>query len=69
MNTDLLFDPLFAEPFVTGLAFAILLPLLGAFLRLRDEWLAALAFAQACQAGLANADDAAMLQWVRQQQK
>jgi len=31
--------------------------------------LAAEAFAKACQAGLANADDAAMLQWVRQQQK
>jgi putative dehydrogenase len=31
--------------------------------------LAAEAFAKACQAGLAQADDAAMLQWVRQQQK
>ena len=31
--------------------------------------LAAEAFAKACQAGLADADDAAMLQWVRQQQK
>jgi len=31
--------------------------------------LAAQAFAEACQAGLADADDAAMLQWVRQQQK
>ncbi len=31
--------------------------------------LAAQAFAKACQAGLADADDAAMLQWVRQQQK
>jgi len=31
--------------------------------------LAAKAFAKACQAGLADADDAAMLQWVRQQQK
>ena len=31
--------------------------------------LAAQAFAQACQAGLADADDAAILQWVRQQQK
>jgi len=51
MNTDLLFDPLFAEPFATGLVFAILLPLLGAYLRLRDEWLAALAFAQTAAAG------------------
>jgi len=31
--------------------------------------LAAQAFAKACQAGLADADDAAMLQWLRQQQK
>ena len=31
--------------------------------------LAAQAFAKACEAGLADADDAAMLQWVRQQQK
>jgi 3-hydroxyisobutyrate dehydrogenase len=31
--------------------------------------LAAQAFAKACQAGLADADDAALLQWVRQQQK
>jgi len=30
---------------------------------------AAQAFAQACQAGLADADDAAMLQWLRQQQR
>lgn len=51
MNTDLLFDPLFAEPFATGLAFAVLLPLLGSYLRLRDEWLAALAFAQMAAAG------------------
>lgn len=51
MNTDVLFDPLFAEPFATGLTFAILLPLLGCYLRLRDEWLAALAFAQTAAAG------------------
>jgi zinc/manganese transport system permease protein len=44
-------DPLFATPFMTGLAFAILLPLCGAYLRLRDEWLAALAFAQTAAAG------------------
>ena len=31
--------------------------------------LAAQAFAQACQTGLAQADDAAMLQWIKQQQK
>lgn len=46
-----LFDPLFVAPFFTGLVFAALLPLLGAYLRLRDEWLAALAFAQTAAAG------------------
>jgi zinc/manganese transport system permease protein len=51
MNTSFLFDPLFAAPFATGLVFAILLPLLGGYLRLRDEWLAALAFAQTAAAG------------------
>jgi zinc/manganese transport system permease protein len=51
MNTALLFDPLFAEPFLTGLVFSLLLPLLGCYLRLRDEWLAALAFAQTAAAG------------------
>lgn len=51
MNAPLLLDPLFLEPFLTGLAFALLLPLLGAYLRLRDEWLAALAFAQTAAAG------------------
>lgn len=45
------FDPLFMTPFLTGLAFAILLPLFGVYLRLRDEWLAALAFAQTAAAG------------------
>lgn len=47
----LLLDPLFVRPFATGLLFAVLLPLLGAYLRLRDEWLAALAFAQTAAAG------------------
>lgn len=51
MNASLLFDPLFAEPFLTGLVFSLLLPLLGCYLRLRDEWLAALAFAQTSAAG------------------
>lgn len=47
----MLFDPLFIRPFFTGLCFAVLLPLFGAYLRLRDEWLAALAFAQTAAAG------------------
>jgi zinc transport system permease protein len=49
--TDLLFDPLFRLPFVTGLVLAVLLPLIGMYLRLRAEWLAALALAQLASAG------------------
>lgn len=42
---------LFIVPFLTGLGFAILLPVLGCYLRLRDEWLAALAYANVAAAG------------------
>ena len=42
---------LFALPFLTGLALATLLPLVGIWLRLRDEWLAALAVAHVAGAG------------------
>lgn len=48
---SLLFDPLFRLPFLTGLALAGLLPLIGMYLRLRNEWLAALALAQLASAG------------------
>jgi len=51
MSFELLFDPLFRVPFVTGLLLAGLLPLIGMYLRLRNEWLAALAFAQMASAG------------------
>ena len=34
---------IFLIPFLTGLGFAILLPVLGCYMPLRDEWLAALA--------------------------
>lgn len=44
-------DDLFVLPFLTGLAFAVLLPVLGCYLRLRDEWLAALAYAHVAAAG------------------
>lgn len=55
MDIELLFDPLFRLPFVTGLLLAITLPLLGALLRLRDEWLAALGLAHlAAATGLAG---------------
>lgn len=42
---------LFLIPFLTGLCLAVLLPLLGAYLRLRDEWLAALAYSHVAAAG------------------
>jgi len=42
---DLLLDPLFRLPLVTGLIIALILPLIGALLMLRDEWLAALGLA------------------------
>ena len=45
MNWDILLDPLFRIPFFTGLLLAIILPILGVLLRLRNEWLAALGLA------------------------
>lgn len=45
MSLDVLWDPLFRIPFAVGLVMAIVLPLLGVMLRLRDEWLAALGLA------------------------
>lgn len=45
MDLGTLFDPLFRLPFLVGLLITPLLPLLGALLRLREEWLAALGFA------------------------
>lgn len=42
---------LFAMPFLAGLALAILLPLVGNLLRLRDEWLATLGLAHLAAAG------------------
>ncbi len=51
MNLDALADPLFRLPFLTGLLLAGVLPVLGMYLRLRHEWLAALAYAQMASAG------------------
>ncbi|ANB02837.1 metal ABC transporter permease [Ectothiorhodospira sp. BSL-9] len=48
---DLLFDPLFRLPFVTGLLLAPVAAIAGVYLRLREEWLAALAYAQVAAAG------------------
>lgn len=42
---------LFLLPFLTGLLLAATLPVLGSYLRLRNEWLAALAYPHAAAAG------------------
>lgn len=42
---------LFLVPFLTGLAIALVLPALGCYLRLRQEWLAALAYPNVAAAG------------------
>jgi zinc transport system permease protein len=55
MSLELLADPLFRVPLVVGLLVAAVLPLLGALLRLREEWLAALGLAYlSAAAGLAG---------------
>ena len=46
---------LFLYPLLTGLLLSILLPLLGCYLRLRGEWLAALAYAHIAAAGALGA--------------
>lgn len=50
-SVAILLDPLFRLPFVTGLLLAGVLPLLGALLMLREEWLAALGLAHLAAAG------------------
>jgi zinc/manganese transport system permease protein len=47
-----IFDRMFLLPFVNGILLALLLPLLGAWIRLREEWLAALGLAQVAAAGV-----------------
>jgi zinc/manganese transport system permease protein len=51
VNWDTLLDPLFRIPFATGLLMALVLPIVGVILRLRDEWLAALGLAHLAGAG------------------
>jgi len=51
VSLSLVFDPLFRVPFANGLLLALVLPLLGAYVRLRNEWLAALGLAQVTAAG------------------
>lgn len=48
---ELLFDPMFRLPFLTGLLLAPMAAVVGVYLRLREEWLAALAYAQVAAAG------------------
>ena len=45
MSWETLLDPMFRIPFAAGLLVALVLPMLGVLLRLRDEWLAALGLA------------------------
>jgi len=46
-----MWSELFLIPFLTGLCLASVLPLLGCYLRLRYEWLAALAYSHVAAAG------------------
>ncbi len=48
---ETLFDPLFYMSWTTGFFLSLLLPVIGLYLRLRDEWLAALGLAQVSAAG------------------
>lgn len=50
MNTALMTE-LFRVPFMTGLVLTLLVSLMGAFLRLRDEWMAALGLPHLAAAG------------------
>lgn len=51
LEFDLALLASFAPAFATGLLFALLLPLYGMLLQLRNEWLAALSLAQVAAAG------------------
>jgi len=46
-----LFDPIFRMPFMTGLFLSVSLSLVGAWLRMRNEWLAALGLSHIAAAG------------------
>lgn len=52
MSTDVLLDPIFAVPFINGLLLALMLPLVGAYARLRGELLASLGVTQMAAAGV-----------------
>jgi zinc/manganese transport system permease protein len=48
---SLAWDPMFRIPLVTGLLLAVALPLLGAGLRMREQWFSSLGIAQMAAAG------------------
>ena len=52
MNVSTLFDPIFLVPFFNGLLLALLLPIVGAYARLRGELLASLGVTQMAAAGV-----------------
>lgn len=51
MQLTALVDPIFRLPFLVGLLLAFVVPPVGCYIRLRDEWLAALALSQLAAAG------------------
>ncbi|MDQ2069948.1 metal ABC transporter permease [Natronospira bacteriovora] len=51
MSDFILFDPMFRLPFLIGLLLAVGLSLIGAYLRMREEWLAALGLSHMAAAG------------------
>ena len=51
MSDFILFDPMFRMPFLIGLLLAVGLSLIGAYLRMREEWLAALGLSHMAAAG------------------
>ena len=51
MELATLLDPIFRVPFLVGLLLAVVVPPVGCYIRLRDEWLAALALSELSAAG------------------
>jgi zinc/manganese transport system permease protein len=51
MSDFIVFDPLFRVPFFTGLCLSVVLALVGAYLRMREEWLAAFGLSHIAAAG------------------
>lgn len=51
MSDFILFDPLFRQPFIIGLLLSIGLSLIGAYLHMREEWLAAMGLSHIAAAG------------------